>query len=188
MAKRKKDQTPQAVKANKEGPQSWREFQRRLYGHRSTGGVSDKDNETLFRAALAGFGCDPVWEIEELLPKLECYLGEGQTQQALLEVARSIADLSAKLSVLATILERYRPALGKEFRRAAGKQAETARRHERKEAQIQLAKELFADWPEADFRKPGGPIRAHTEIGEIIAQRLGLPKPIKPDTIRKYLR
>ncbi len=186
MGKRKKNQTPQAVKANGEGRQPWREFRDRLYRERSLGAVSDAE-EMLFRDALSGFDRDPVCAIDELLEKLERYLSEGQTQQALLEVARSVALLSAKVNALATVLERYRPALGKEFRRMMGKEQHNVKRQERKEAQKRLARELWAEFDDADLRQPGGAATVYKQIGEIIAQRLGLPKPIQPDTIRKYL-
>ncbi len=205
MAKRKKNQAPQA-----KAPQPWRDFHNRLNQAERSGSISAWEDmlflaagelaelerasgsdrgveEILFRQSLAGYGRNPVSEVHRLLLKVEYYLAQGQTQQALLEVARSIALLSAKVSVLATILERYRPALGKEFRRIMGKEAENLSRRETADAKKRLAKEEWAQYDDADLRRPGGAATIYIKIGEDVAKRLDLPKPIKPDTIRKYL-
>jgi len=55
-----------------------------------------------------------------------------------------------------------------------------------KQKRVNLAHVLLAEYAPADVKKRRNAVRK--EIGEIMQQRLELPEPIKPETVRSYLK
>ena len=51
-----------------------------------------------------------------------------------------------------------------------------------------LARQLWAEYARADLEKRGAKGEALKEIGEIIQQRLELTDPVRPETVRGYLK
>ena len=74
-------------------------------------------------------------------------------------------------------------------RKRAGKQITKAFEEKTaKQIRVSLAREIFAEYAATDLKRKGnrgGRQSVYKEIGEIMAQRLGLSKPISADTVRR---
>jgi hypothetical protein len=76
-------------------------------------------------------------------------------------------------------------ALESEFHRENGKRKNNLERKAEHQIQVDLAHDLWAEYDSADVK--GRHTEVHKEIGQIMQQRLELPKPIPAPTVRRYL-
>jgi hypothetical protein len=106
------------------------------------------------------------------------YLAAGDTEQAFMQGfwagyaagAKEWYDKLAPLWVAAATPEAKRK----------------GKRKANKQAKMKMAQELWAEYDPSDV-KTRGQKAVHREIGEVMQQRLKLPKPIPAETVRTYL-
>jgi hypothetical protein len=77
------------------------------------------------------------------------------------------------------------PIVAQESKRRECHKRNAAHQHANRNNRIALARDLFSEY--AQDERHGRLKAVHKEIGEIMAQRLGLAKPIKSSTVRSYL-
>jgi hypothetical protein len=78
-----------------------------------------------------------------------------------------------------------------EYHRLEGKLKDLEETTALSKKKANLAHDLFAEYHPSDLKRKnnkGGKEAAYTEIGQVIQQRLDLPEPVPPETVRDYLK